>query len=132
MTKRIYFLVLVLTIINSALYAFSNPYFSASERGWSVERESDENLTFEINSYTPSEEEEEFLPKISIVENVPGILNAKIYVGQEDDELRQEITELWTELENYKGRKSALRKVNQVSSEFEEEGKKLRDRKKWN
>ena len=67
MTKRIYFLVLVLTIINSALYAFSNPYFSASERGWSVERESDENLTFEINSYTPSEEEEEFLPKINIL-----------------------------------------------------------------
>ena len=67
MTKRICFLVLVLTIINSALYAFSNPYFSASEKGWSVERESDENMTFEMNSYTPSEEEDEFLPKINII-----------------------------------------------------------------
>ena len=34
---------------------------------------------------------EEFLPKISIVENVPGILNAKIYIGQDDeDELKEE------------------------------------------
>ena len=32
---------------------------------------------------------EEFLPKISIVENVQGILNAKIYIGKDDeDELK--------------------------------------------
>lgn len=74
---------------------------------------------------------EEFLPKISIVENVPGILNAKIYIGKDDeDELKEEIMKLWTELENYKGRKAALRKIQQVTPEFEEEGKKLRNKKK--
>ncbi|MBM7641797.1 DNA cytosine methyltransferase [Streptococcus loxodontisalivarius] len=73
---------------------------------------------------------EEFLPKISIVENVPGILNAKIYIGDDNDELRNEITELWTSLENYKGRKSALRKSKSITEEFEEEGKRLRDQKK--
>ena len=36
---------------------------------------------------------------------------------------------LWTELENYKGRKAALRKIQQVTPEFEEEGKNLEIRK---
>ena len=67
MTKRILFFVLMLTIINSTLFAFSNPYFNVSDKGWNVERESDESMSFEMNSYTPSEEEGEFVPKINIM-----------------------------------------------------------------
>ena len=71
----------------------------------------------------------EFLPKISIIENVPGILNAKVYVGDDSDGIRTEITKLWQELENYKGRKAALRKTNSITPEFEKEGKDLRKKK---
>ncbi len=72
---------------------------------------------------------EEFLPKISIIENVPGILNAKVYIGDDSDGIRTAITKLWQELENYKGRKAALRKTNSITEEFEEEGKRLRKKK---
>lgn len=73
---------------------------------------------------------EEFLPKISIIENVPGIINAKVYIGDDSDGIRTEIMDLWQELENYKGRKAALRKINNVTEEFENEGKILRQKKK--
>lgn len=74
---------------------------------------------------------EEFKPKISIIENVQGILNSKVYVTDDkDDKLVLEIEELWRALENYKGQKSALRKSNNITEEFERQGKKLRERKK--
>lgn len=69
----------------------------------------------------------EFKPKISIIENVPGIINAKIYIGNEK---RDEIFNLWKELENYKGKKAKLRKNNSITIEIEEEGAKLRKKKK--
>ena len=53
----------------------------------------------------------EFMPKISIIENVPGMINAKIYIGDNNDNLKNEINLLWQELENYKGRKAVLRKI---------------------
>ena len=71
----------------------------------------------------------EFRPKISIIENVPGIMNAKVYVGTDDDNLKEEISSLWRELENYKGRKAALRKIDAITKEFEELGKELRRKK---
>lgn len=72
---------------------------------------------------------EEFLPKISIIENVPGILNAKVYIGDDVDEVKREINSLWQKLENYKGKKALLRKKNKITPEFEEEGKELRKQK---
>ena len=72
----------------------------------------------------------EFMPKISIIENVPGMINAKIYIGDNNDNLKDEINLLWQELENYKGRKAVLRKNNSISEEFIQQGIKLRDRKK--
>lgn len=71
----------------------------------------------------------EFMPKISIIENVPGILNAKVYVGDDSDGIRTEINILWKKLENYKGKKAALRKAGNISLEFEKEGKLLRSQK---
>lgn len=72
----------------------------------------------------------EFMPKISIIENVPGMINTKIYIGDNNDNLKNEINLLWQELENYKGRKAVLRKNNSISEEFIQQGIKLRDRKK--
>ncbi len=72
---------------------------------------------------------EEFMPKISIIENVVGILNAKVYTGNDEDGIKSEISELWKELENYKGQKAALRKVGGVTKEFEEKNKLLRAKK---
>ena len=73
---------------------------------------------------------EEFLPKISIIENVPGMLNAKVYLtDDESNEVVEEISKLWKEIENYKGKKSALRKKNEINEEIEKEGKKLKKEK---
>lgn len=69
-----------------------------------------------------------FRPKISIIENVPGMRNAKVLVG-DDENLRSEIENLWQALENYKGKKAALRKINKIDEAFEAEGKALKKRK---
>ena len=69
-----------------------------------------------------------FRPKISIIENVPGMRNAKVLVGDEEN-LRSEIENLWQALENYKGKKAALRKINKIDEAFEAEGKALKKRK---
>ncbi len=69
-----------------------------------------------------------FRPKISIIENVPGMRNAKVLVG-DDVELRNEIENLWQALENYKGKKAALRKINKIDEVVEAEGKALKKRK---
>lgn len=68
-------------------------------------------------------------PKISIIENVPGIENARVLSPNTPNVIKEEINILWQELENYKGRKAQLRKINKITKEFENEGKKLRKRK---
>lgn len=68
-------------------------------------------------------------PKISIIENVPGIMNAQILASSVPQEIRDKVDELWQELENYKGFKANARKNNLVTKELEEKGKELRDRK---
>ncbi|WP_373242710.1 DNA cytosine methyltransferase [Megamonas funiformis] len=72
---------------------------------------------------------EEFQPKISIIENVPGILNAKVLSEKVNEELRSKVDNLWNKLENYKGRKAALRKINGITNSFNEEGNILRKKK---
>lgn len=72
---------------------------------------------------------EEFLPKISIIENVKGMINAKILDYRISQELKNEIDEVWLGLERYKGQKSALRKKDNITEEFIDEGKKLREKK---
>ena len=41
-------------------------------------------------------------PKISIIENVPGMKNAKVLAGETPDDLKEEINWLWKELNNLK------------------------------
>lgn len=72
----------------------------------------------------------EIRPKISIIENVPGILNADVLKLSTPQKIRDDIDKLWQELENYKGQKAELRKKNKITKEFEEYGKTLRQNKK--
>ncbi|MEI6850982.1 MAG: DNA cytosine methyltransferase [Candidatus Saccharibacteria bacterium] len=66
-------------------------------------------------------------PKISIIENVPGILNAKVLSGVAPDNIKNEVTELWKKLADYKGQKADLRKKDKITKEFEDNGQKLKD-----
>lgn len=68
-------------------------------------------------------------PKISVIENVPGIANAKILSKDTPSDVIERVDALWQELENYKGLKANARKNNAVSEEMEEQGKQLRIRK---
>ncbi len=69
-------------------------------------------------------------PKISIIENVPGIMNAKILSDDTPPEIKHEVDNLWQDLENYKGIKANARKKDLVDEKMEDYGKKLRKRKK--
>lgn len=64
-----------------------------------------------------------FRPKISIIENVPGIRNAKVLASNVPNEIKEKINNIWQSLENYKGEKAKLRKQNKISAEFNEKGK---------
>lgn len=68
-------------------------------------------------------------PKISVIENVPGIQNAEVLSQDAPKEVAEEIDKIWQELENYKGMKAKYRKDNSVTKEFEEQGKELRKNK---
>ncbi|NLK24463.1 MAG: DNA cytosine methyltransferase [Clostridiales bacterium] len=72
---------------------------------------------------------EAFKPKISIVENVPGIVNAEILNPNAPKEVKEQVDNIWQKLEQYKGRKASLRKANKITQEFEEEGRNLRTEK---
>lgn len=64
-----------------------------------------------------------FRPKISIIENVPGIRNAKVLASNVPNEIKEKINNIWQSLENYKGEKAKLRKQNKITAEFNEKGK---------
>ena len=68
-------------------------------------------------------------PKISIIENVPGIINAMILRYDISDELKNKVDILWKKLENYKGQKAYYRKADKITKEFEDVGKSLREEK---
>ncbi len=68
-------------------------------------------------------------PKISIIENVPGIMNAEILASNVPQDVRDKVDSLWQELENYKGFKANARKNNLVTEELEKKGRDLRVKK---
>lgn len=72
---------------------------------------------------------DELKPKVSVIENVPGILTAKVLAYDVPEKVKEQVDELWKKLENYKGKKANLRKLNSISKEFEQEGVKLRKEK---
>ena len=71
------------------------------------------------------------MPKISIIENVPGIQTAEVLSSKTPPELSQRIDDVWQQLENYKGEKANLRKKQMLSQEFDEYGKSLRKEKEY-
>lgn len=71
----------------------------------------------------------EIKPKISVIENVPGIMNAEILSPDVPQEVRDRVDELWQAIENYKGFKANARKINEVTAELEDKGKALREQK---
>ena len=66
------------------------------------------------------------LPKISIIENVPGIENAQVLSSDAQLKYGEKVNEIWQRLEDYKGKKSNLRKLDKITDEIEKEGKNLR------
>lgn len=68
-------------------------------------------------------------PKISIIENVPGMKNAKVLDSDTPKELKEEIDWLWKELNNLKGIKAANRKVNVDNVDLNLKSNALRARK---
>lgn len=68
-------------------------------------------------------------PKISIIENVPGIKTAEVLSSQTPKEVSEKVDKLWQQLEKHKGEKAILRKTNSITKEFEEKGKALRKEK---
>ena len=71
----------------------------------------------------------ELQPRISIIENVKGMLNARILNSKTPKNILEEVDILWQEMENYKGRKADFRKKNVITQEFENYGKELRIKK---
>lgn len=70
-----------------------------------------------------------FMPKISVIENVPGIRNAKVLSKDTPLEIKESVDKIWQNIENYKGEKANLRKLNKVTEEVELKGVKLRNKK---
>ena len=70
-----------------------------------------------------------FMPKISIIENVPGIKNAQVLSKNCPNDLKREINKVWQDLENFKGMKAELRKKNKISEQTIVLGKKLREKR---
>ena len=71
----------------------------------------------------------EVQPKISMIENVPGIVNAKVLSRHTPDDIKEEVNILWKSLEKFKGLKAQLRKENKITLDIEEQGKALRLKK---
>lgn len=72
----------------------------------------------------------ELKPKISVIENVKGMLNARILNPNAPKKLLDEVDKLWQELENFKGKKSQLRKENNITQKILDYGLELREKNK--
>lgn len=68
-------------------------------------------------------------PKISIIENVPGIVTGEVLSQETPESFIKKVDEVWQDLENYKGKKAHLRKLDKIDSDVEKEGLKLRAKK---
>jgi DNA (cytosine-5)-methyltransferase 1 len=69
---------------------------------------------------------QEMKPKISIIENVPGILNSKILSKKTPASYVNKVDLLWKKIENYKGQKAFKTKEGLNDNSFTEYGKMLR------
>ncbi|EAH7701686.1 DNA cytosine methyltransferase [Campylobacter upsaliensis] len=71
----------------------------------------------------------ELRPKISVIENVKGMLNARILNPNAPSEIWQEVGNIWKQLELLKGEKSALRKKDKITQQIIQKGEMLRKQK---
>jgi DNA (cytosine-5)-methyltransferase 1 len=69
-------------------------------------------------------------PKISIIENVPALLNAKIVKSDINEDIKNEISNLYNALEKIKGAKADMRKKNIPTEEEDKKSIILRQKKK--
>jgi DNA (cytosine-5)-methyltransferase 1 len=69
-------------------------------------------------------------PKISIIENVVGILNGRVLSGNTPKAIKRQVDELWKEIANFKGKKADLRKKGGIGKEFEKHGEDLKDKRR--
>ena len=65
-------------------------------------------------------------PKVSVIENVVGILNGEVLSDNTPDAVKEEVDKLWKDLANYKGKKADLRKKDAITEEFEKYGNDLK------
>lgn len=65
-------------------------------------------------------------PKVSVIENVVGILNGEVLSDETPLEIRDRVNKVWQELANYKGKKADLRKKGLITQEFEDYGKTIK------
>lgn len=68
-------------------------------------------------------------PKISVIENVVGILNGKVLSNDTPKKVKDEVDALWKEIANFKGQKADLRKKNKISKDFEKKGEDLKEKR---
>lgn len=73
---------------------------------------------------------EKVKPKISIIENVPGIVNAQVLSPEAPVEVKEAINNIWEELEKYNGLKAELRKKNKITKEINAQGKELHEKRR--
>jgi len=69
-------------------------------------------------------------PKISIIENVPGIINAQVLDQNTPKEIKEKVDSLWLKIEQYNGLKAELRKKNMITEEINDQGKALHKERK--
>ena len=72
---------------------------------------------------------QETMPKISIIENVKAFLNGKVLSEDTPEDVKQKVDFVWQQLENYKGQKAELRKKDNISEKFLQNGLFLRKEK---
>ena len=83
MKSRVIFLFFLFMALNSSLYAFSNKYFSVTDKGWKLEKKSDKEMCFVMNDYIPEEGDATGLvPLVSI--KIEG--EDKLYKAKYDNE----------------------------------------------
>lgn len=68
-------------------------------------------------------------PKISIIENVKGILNAKVLKPNTPKKIVEQVDNLWQSSEDYKGQKAELRKKGRITKEFTDSGDEIKRKK---
>lgn len=68
-------------------------------------------------------------PKISIIENVPGIVAGEVLSPKTPKDIVDQVNLVWKQLEVYKGNKANLRKIGKITPEVEKEGVELRKKK---